>query len=216
MILHCTPMTKMASRLVFVGLIAGLATACSAPKKITTPQGYDYRQNHKMQVAREQVSISIVLPEKGLKLSPSDSRRFHVFLRDFVQRGRTAVTVESKMPQLAAQIMVNNGLHQNEIIMAPDTTIVAPNAVLSFTANKFVAPECGDWSSNADFNPSNKAHSNFGCSMQRNIGKVISDPGDLIQSQPARGEASSRTDERIRKHKIATPNIRLLDGGPAQ
>jgi pilus biogenesis lipoprotein CpaD len=146
-------------------------------------------------------------------LSPSDQRRFHIFLRDFIQRGRTAVTVESTLPHLAEAILLENGLHKNEIVLAPDTTIMAPNAVLSFTANKVIAPECGDWSSNSVFNPSNKPHSNFGCAYQRNIGSVVADPGDLIQSQPATGGAAERTDEKIRVHQSGTVLPRLLDGG---
>jgi len=201
------------SRLLFAGLITGLVSGCSsdAPTPPVT-EGHDYRQTHKIQVTSEQVSLSIVLPDQGLDLSPSDQRRFHIFLRDFVQRGRSAVTVESTLPHVAEAILMQNGLHQNEIVLAPDTTILAPNAVLSFTANKVVAPECGDWSSNSVFNPSNKPHSNFGCAYQRNIGSVVADPGDLIQAQPATGGAAARTDEMMRIHQSGAAKPRLLDG----
>ena len=190
------------SRMILAGLITSVVTGCALPPK---PEKTDYRQNHAIKVVREQVSVSISLPTHGSQLSPSDLRRFKAFMRDFVQRGRTTVTVESTAPQLARDIMLANGFREGEIIIAPDTTLAAPNAVLSFTANKVISPECGDWSSAPSFNPSNKPHSNFGCAMQRNIGQVVSDPGDFIQAQPAQGGAASRTDEAIRKYQSGAP-----------
>lgn len=198
------------SRILFAGLLASAVTACALPPK---PEKADYRQNHKIQVAREQVSVSVVLPRQGVQLSPGDMRRFKSFLRDFVQRGRTVVTVESTAPQQARDILLANGLRENEIIIAPGATVAAPNVVLSFTASKVIVPECGDWTSNPTFNASNAPHSNFGCSIQRNIGQVVADPGDFIQQQPATGGAASRTDQGIRVHQSGAPKTRLLDGG---
>lgn len=198
------------SRMIFVGFVASTITGCALPPK---PEKADYRQNHKIQVAREQVSVSVVLPQHGLHLAPGDMRRFRSFLRDFVQRGRTVVTVESTAPQLARDILLANGLRENEIIIAPGATVAAPNVVLSFTASKVVVPECGDWTSGPSFNMSNGPHSNFGCSVQRNVGQVVADPGDFIQQQPATGGAATRTDEGIRVHQSGAPKTRLLDGG---
>lgn len=211
---HTHPFKLTASRLVFLGLVAGLVSGCasSSTSSVQSTEGYDYRQTHPIQVTRQQVSISIKLPEQGLDLSPSDQRRFKAFLRDFVQRGRTLVTVESTLPSLAKAILVKNGLRANEITLISKTTLQAPNAVLSFAANKVIVPECGDWSSDPTFRPSNKPHSNYGCATQRNIGSVISDPGDLMQANPATGGAAGRTDAAIFSHQSGTVKPRLLDG----
>ncbi|MBL4748958.1 MAG: hypothetical protein JKY17_09575 [Magnetovibrio sp.] len=186
-------------QILFVGVIASLTAGCASKVQNPPPKRADYRQNHKIQVTREHISVSIALPDHGFELSPSDQRRFRVFLRDFVQRGRSSVVVESALPTLAQAILVKNGFRENEIIFAPSTTIPAPNAVLSFTANKVVAPECGDWTSSNTFNPLNQPHPNFGCSLQRNIGKVVADPGDFIQQQPAFGGAATRSDQAIQR-----------------
>ena len=209
------PLTSHTTRrLAFLALMAGLVTACASPSPKEEAANTDYRQIHRIQVTRENVSLSISLPDQGLALRPSDQRRFKVFLRKFIQRGRTVITVESQMPELAKAIMIENGLRESEIFVATNTTIQAPNAVLSYTANKVVAPECGDWSSGSSFNPSNKPHSNFGCSMQRNIGSVVADPGDFLQAQPATGGVAARTDEAIRTHQSGAVKARLLDGTP--
>jgi len=208
----CKTMKNTVGRLLFVGLVATVAVGCSSSGPEPKVEGYDYRQTHKVQVKREQVSVSIVLPAQGMELSPGDQRRFHMFIRDFVQRGRSAVTVESTQVQQALGILLANGLREGEINIAPDTTVAAPNAVLSFTANTTVAPECGDWSADAlESNPSNKPSKNFGCAVQRNIGQTVADPGDLIQAQPGTGGAASRTDEAIRAHQSGAPKTRLID-----
>lgn len=206
-----TPTRLTIGRSLLLAGVMGVALAgcANSPK----PEGQDYRQNHPIQVKSEQISVSIALPAEGTALSPSDTRRFEIFLRDFVQRGRTVVTVESRTPEQARRILLANGLRDSEIVIAPQTTIAAPNAVLSFTANDVVAPECGDWSSQPNFNPSNAPHGNFGCAYQRNIGQIVADPGDFIQAQPSTGGAASRTDESIRIHQSGAPKARLLDGG---
>ena len=200
------------SRIVLAGFVAAAVSGCADQPK---PLGHDIRQNHKIQVTSEQVSISIALPQSGTALNPGDASRFKRFLRDYVQRGRTAVTVESVQPMLARDVMLNHGLRDNEIFLAPTATVKAPNALLSFTANKAVSPECGDWSSSPSFTPGNKPHSNFGCSTRRNTSKMVADPGDFIQAKPTAGGNASRTDADIFTHQAGTPKVRLLDGGGA-
>lgn len=208
-----TILKSSSKTLLFAGLITGLMAGCAETAKPTAQpiEGYDYRQTHPLKVTREQVSISIALPEQGLELSPSDQRRFKTFLRDFVQRGRTLVTVESSLGDLAKAILMKNGLRASEISIVSNTNLQAPNAVLSFAGNKVVVPECGDWSSDTTFHPDNKPHSNYGCAMQRNIGSVISDPGDLMQAQPATGGTAGRTDAAIFNHQSGAVKTRLLD-----
>jgi len=198
------------SRFVLAGFLIATVSACANQPK---PEGHDIRQNHKIQVTAEQVSISIALPQVGMSLAPGDTNRYKRFLRDYVQRGRTAVTVESTQPNLARNVLLHLGLSDNEIFIAPTTTVKAPNALLSFTANKVVSPECGDWSSSPSFTWDNKVHSNYGCAIQRNIGQTVANPGDFIQAQPSSGGNASRSDASIFSHQSGTPKPRLLDGG---
>jgi len=204
--------TSNISRIVLAGFVAVALSACALPPK---PQGHDILQNHKIQVTSQQVSISIALPQSGMSLSPGDASRFKWFLRDYVQRGRSAVTVESAQPILARDLLLNNGFRDSEIFIAPATTVKAPNALLSFTANKVVSPECGDWSSSPSFTPGNAPHSNYGCATQRNMSKMVADPGEFIQAQPSSGGNASRSDAGIFTHQSGAPKVRLLDGSGA-
>jgi len=204
--------TSNISRIVLAGFVAAALSACASQPK---PEGHDLQQNHKIQVTSEQVSISIVLPQTGATLAPGDASRFKRFLRDYVQRGRTVVTVESHQPSLAHDVLLSHGLRDSEIFLAPRATVKAPNALLTFTANKAVSPECGDWSSSPSFTVNNKPHSNFGCSIRRNMSKMVADPGDLIQAKPSSGGNASRTDADIFTHQSGAPKTRLLDGSGA-
>jgi len=52
---------------------------------------------------------------------------------------------------------------------------------VSFIAYKARARECGDdWSENLAFSADNLTNKNFGCSIQRNIAAMVSDPRDLL------------------------------------
>ena len=52
--------------------------------------------------------------------------------------------------------------------------------------------ECGDWSGASGFNPTNLPHTDYGCSYQRNLGLMLSDPGDLIESDDFGGMDAQR------------------------
>ena len=123
--------TTHLKHIVIAGLTAATLSACGLQSK---PEGHSIIENHKIQVTSEQVSISIALPQSGMELAPGDATRFQRFLRDYVQRGRTAVTVESAQPALARDLLLKQGLRDNEIFIAPSSTVKAPNALLSFTA----------------------------------------------------------------------------------
>lgn len=203
------PYATNLNRFALVGLIAALMSACASEPR---PDGHDITQNHLIKVASEQVSIAITLPQSGLALSAGDASRFQRFLRDYVGRGRTVITIESAQPSLARDVLLSQGLRDSEIYMAPSTTVQAPNAVLSFTANKAISPECGNWSSSPAGGFDNAPHSNFGCATQRNIGQMVVDPGDFIQAKPAEGKNAGRTDVDVFKQQSGTVRTRLLDG----
>lgn len=202
-------------RIVLASFVATSLAACADIKTTAPPQENDYRQTHKIKVTSEQISVSIAVPIEGTTLSPADTARFKSFLRDYVQRGRTVVTVESTQPDRMRKILMANGLYDGEIILVTNTTVKPPNVVLSFTAGKVISPECGDWSGPAFDDTNHGPHSNFGCAYQRNISKMVADPGDLLQAKPSAGGNASRSDAGIFLHQSGTPKERLLDGSGA-
>ncbi|MCW8915949.1 MAG: CpaD family pilus assembly protein [Magnetovibrio sp.] len=199
--------TKMC-RFTLMGACALIITACADKNP---REGHDYRQNHRIQVASEPIAVTITLPSSGTALSPVDAEKFRGFLRTFVQRGKSHVTVETTQPALARDVLMNHGLREGEFILTRSNTLKAPNTLLSFMASKAVSPECGDWSTSPTFVPSSKLHSNFGCSVQRNIGEMVSDPNALIKTKPATGKNASRSDAAIFNHQSGAAKTRLFD-----
>lgn len=201
-------------RLAVSGMLLGSVAACGGNVLpiADKPTGHAYRETHPIKVASEQVAVTIKVPASGTSLSSGDAARLKGFVRDFVQRGRTVVTVESTQPNQVRAVLLANGLRDGEIFFATQTTIKAPNAVLSFAAAKAIAPECGDWSSSPTLEYDNRPHSNYGCAYQRNTAQTIANPADLLRAQPSSGGSASRTDAGILSHQAGTPKERLLDG----
>ncbi|MCR4377021.1 MAG: CpaD family pilus assembly protein [Rhodospirillales bacterium] len=195
-----SPFVKVALLVCATSAVAGCGSTLT-----DDPKRHDPRLQHPIQVAREQVSVTIDLPAEGVALSPEDSRRLQTFIRDFAERGRTAVTVESQMADRARQVLEAQGLRANEIVLMPDTTLNAPSAMMTFTANVAQVPTCGDWSENYAFNPTNNPTADFGCSTRRNLGLTVADPGDLIDAQPMSGRGAARQDTVLDSYNAGTP-----------
>ena len=108
--------------------------------------------------------------------------------------------------------LANLGVRQHQIVS--DT--VSPNAdqnpdvvIMSFLGSAVNVPDCGeDWSGESGFNPANTPIKNYGCSYQRNIGLMVSDPHDLIQSGNRGSTLDSATIQRvIREYQLGEPTI---------
>lgn len=177
--------------------------ACEAPRPAS------YQASHPLVVSREMVSVSIDIPGDGGGLSVRDHERFKRFLRDFIYRGRSPIVVETaalsdhnlaraRAEQVRAYLL-SRGLRPNEISIIPGGggEIKETAAILTFAANKVEVPECGDWSADAMINPTNVPHSNYGCSIQRNVGLMMADPGDLVRAQPMGGRDAPSSDRVI-------------------
>ena len=200
------PFQSMHSPFRKAALLACIMTAVAGcgSKLTDDPKRHDPRLQHPIQVAREQVSVTIDLPAEGAALSPADTRRLQAFIRDFAERGRSAITVESQMAEQARQVLEAHGLRTNEIVLMPDTTLNAPSAMMTFTANVAQVPTCGDWSENYAFNPTNNPSPDFGCSTRRNLGLTVADPGDLIDAQPMSGRGAARQDTVLDSYNAGT------------
>lgn len=185
----------------FFAIMGALVLSVSGCAENKVSETGNINETYPLQVTREQVSITIALPASGTALNGDDERRFKMFLRDYAQRGRTQVTVETVTPDEANKVLSANGLRSAELNFITNTTTPAPNAILSFTANSVIVPECGkDWSDNTSFNPSNLPYDNFGCASRRNMGLTVADPGDLIQAQPISGGNAPASDAAIRTY----------------
>ncbi len=180
---HITSRTHDSRAHLLVAAVALLLlTACDTPKREA-----DYRQNAKPTVGRETVTMVVAVPADGAQLAGIEAAKFEQFVRRYVESGQGQMTVEASgaAVERAQAMLVKEGVRGREIVVTQGAA--ADSAVLSYVAATVKVPECGDWSSNATHNWSNRVHSNFGCATQHNIGLMVRNPADLERSREESG-----------------------------
>lgn len=117
------------------------------------------------------------------------------FLTDYQRRGRTplrlmppqAMTVaDAEAVQALVGWLEDQGVPTEVLDPATAFDYIPPSdghVGLAFRGYTAVVPNCGDWSGETGFNPTGMPHTNFGCSVTRNIGLMLSDPGDLERAR---------------------------------
>ena len=170
----------------------------------------EYSATHPLEVADRtfQMNVSLGSTDKGL--IPENLAAFGQFVREFHRHGKSHLFVltakrltEKKRASLIAnfeETLAALGVGRHQIIsskMSPNSEQKLNVLIVSFTGSIVKVPECGDWSGETGFNPTNAPTKNYGCSYQRNIGLMVSDPQDLIKSDPSLDTLDSATIERI-------------------
>ncbi len=182
-----------------------MLAACAEPDRLA-----DYRKNNPLVISKTIVSLTINAPLDGRPMSIEDFSNLRGFVNDYVNRGRTAVTVEMNAggddpsaTRMAINLLIRAGLRSDEISIrnAGNGAIGNNLLTLSFSANSVKVPECGKWSADNDYNWSNRNSGNYGCSYRRNLGLNVADPGDLKKAKPQSGRDPSRSDAVISGYK---------------
>lgn len=192
---------------------AMLSTACVPP-----PGDKDYRDVYTLKPERKTFSAVVHLNAEGLGAGPNDERQLASIIREYIRRGDSLLligspakeeggedgTTELLLARLAAAGVARESIRLEAGMVAPSAGEGTP-FVLSFRGYHVQVPECGDWSGQTGFNPSNQPHTNFGCSFQRNLGLTLSDPGDLVRSRTPGSQDPNRGDDILRKHRVGKP-----------
>jgi len=195
-----------------LSLTAALGLAgCESPSQPT-----DFRDAFPIAVEKETVSTSITVEAEFSDLSPSDRSLLSRFAQAYHMRGEGYVAIQASeldggedaaLARIEAVrgFLAGAGIRNREIAVLPAGSNITGNAVvLSFTANAAEVPECGDWSTESSFRWSNRRHSNFGCSYQRNLGLTVANPSDLKTNQPVSGADGHIGARVIRSHRVGS------------
>lgn len=185
-------------------LVAAVA-ACQGPTGSA-----DYRDSHPLNVERSTIALVVPLAANGASLSDEDRGRVNRFAGDFLRRARSPLTISAPSIDSGTgaaalrQALLAQGIRSESIALrageGSNSTIV-----MSFEAYTVAVPECGDWSGSAGFNPSNLPHTDFGCSYQRNMGLMLSDPGDLVAPRTAGSRDAQSSDRAINLYRDGKP-----------
>lgn len=201
-------------------LLALAAGACSEPTV-----SHDYRINHPVTVRQEGVRLALKAPLSPDSLGIEDQMRLVRFLDHYRAKGVGAIRVQAQgsgsyeggaWMDGARQLLLKGGLQPNQILLAGDGVADdggQPMVLLSFTGNAVDVPTCGKAAFNYGFNPNNLPVADFGCSMQRNIGLMVENPGDLLQARPVSDRDPTRTLNVITDYRTgaATPSTKSVE-----
>ena len=184
-------------------LVAAILFGCTTPP----PHGTnEYTKAHPIKVIEKTFQIE-------LDLAPNSSRGWATlndFVTEFHRRGKSHLflfsTPHITQVERAALLgdlrvrLASLGVKPHQIISDTVGTNFDQNpnvVIISFSGAVAKVPECPDWSGENGFNPTNAPNRNFGCSFQRNIGLMVSDPANLLQAESSRETITSETIQRV-------------------
>lgn len=204
----------LSKRIIALGaplLIVGLLAGCSDVEKGTA----EVKQAFPHNVSKKTFVLGLTVAEGGGTVTVSDRNRLAFFAREFLRRTRSAMTIttakagsdSASSAELVKRDLVSAGLRPESIIFKstanPNDTAnnKETELVLSFDGYAIKPPQCGNWQGNTGRNPSGLPHTDFGCSYQRNLGLMLSDPGDLVEPRIVGAPDAPSSDRVIGAHR---------------
>lgn len=198
--------------------IAALLAGCALP--VPMPSRDDPQVQHPLVVEREVVKLNVAFAPGTGNFSPKDGAALDRYLAGYVAQGAGPLRVSVASPTgefrftprqvvLIRDRAAGHGAGRNEIVASYPTGEEGPRgaAELSFTRFIVHVPNCGDWSKDAAFNPSNTVHSNYGCISQRNFGLMLAQPADLVSAQARDTRDTARSNLVIQKYRAGETTI---------
>jgi len=189
----------------FVGVIVTCLVACSPPPTGTN----DYRKTYPIEVVNKTFSTELGFSNSDELVVVYDPKIFIEFIQNFHRTSNGHITLTTPKEGRDAQetnritsviaYLQHFGIRPSEIIVQVTEELPPENTadiLLSFLGSVVEVPNCGDWSGEAGYNPTNLPTKNYGCAYQRNIGLMVSNPQDLLQAS-AGSMSDSQMLERI-------------------
>lgn len=201
-----------------LGVVSGLALVLAVAACDPPPFGApDIRQRYGIKVEQKTFAMALKLAPDGGPANALDAARMSHFVRDFLRRGDGPLRIATPpgLDKAAARAradavgvrLMAEGLRLGDIALQEGLAPVSDRyaVVLSFRGSEVKVSECGDWSGGSGFNPSNQPHTDYGCSYQRNLGLMLSDPGDLVRAGELGPLDASRRDRVIQLFRAGEP-----------
>lgn len=206
-------MGKSGATLLAVSVVALAMVGCKHTDDPTQVAGWtlvDPAQRHPILVSQEPTDHIIRVANGSIGLTPAQRAE----LIDFVNRYRATDAGNSRLvvsvPSGAANevsamnsvlevrnLLAEYGFSESSISVEAYEAEGAGQPPIRVSYLRYVAqpPECGDWSTNLAYEPTNLPYPNFGCATQRNFGAQIANPADLLGPRSETARSSERRDQ---------------------
>ncbi len=194
--------------LLFVCIVA----ACDTPPVVEP----DYRVRHPLKVEKKTFAMAMTMSPDGTPASAYDVKRLRGFVGVYLRRAEgpfriltppalDEATARARAETVSVHLMAEGVRPGNIVLVAGQAPVDDRYAiVLSFRGAEIKVSDCGDWSGRSSFNPTNLPHTDYGCSYQRNIGLMLSDPRDLVRGRPFGGSDSQARSRVIQLYRAGS------------
>ncbi len=200
---------SLRSHLLLLGALLVLAT-CDEPLQ------QDYTKRYPIGALPETVTVTVPVAGGADPFAGAADARFQTLVAGFLDRGHgdLAVSAVPTQAEVVRDRLIAAGVPASAIRMAPATPQVPGTVTLTYQRYDVVLPICGDWRAPMAYNPDNSDYPAFGCAIQRNLGLMLADPGDIVtMRRPAPSDAQN-FDRVIKAYRGGT--VPEATQGPAQ
>ena len=140
-----------------------------------------------VRAVKAEFRINVNVTDKGLISDRNKILALEKFLDEYNFRGRGLLTISLQNNDKATRqglinILQTKGIGPKKIVfkISKSVNLSENNSAFRFSGYLLEVPNCSNWSGAIGFNPKNQKSSNFGCSYNRNIGLMLSDPRQHI------------------------------------
>lgn len=104
-------------------------------------------------------------------------------------------------------LLTDQGFGQASISVEAYSAEGAADPPIRVSYLRYVAepPNCGDWSTNLAYEPTNLPYPNLGCSQQRNLAVMVANPADLLGPRSETARSGERRDQVWGKYVTGQP-----------
>ena len=205
---------SLRTRVFAAAAVVAMTAGCETP-----PAGpVDYSDTHRIEAVPTAYVLKTNFQPGTGKLVSGDEGRFGRFMKQYLRRGRSALVVATTPDSGGIDAQKHlaefqrrlrwEGVSAKRIEIKPGAAMLGggTSVQISFRGYEAKVPDnCGRGAGEAGYNPTNLPNANFGCSYQRNVGLMLSDPGDWVQAHGTQSIDVQRTDRVIRAYRAGLP-----------
>ncbi len=170
----------------------------------------EYSKTHPIKVVDRTFQMDVDLTTTAEGTTPKNWVTLRKFVTEFHRRSKThlfLLSAPNLTPTERARLisglqgnLSSLGIQSHQMVgsaLSPNPDQKTNVIVISFKGSIAQVPECGDWSGENRFNPTNMPGQNYGCSFQRNIGLMVSNPDNLLKAETGGETLDPASIERI-------------------
>jgi pilus assembly protein CpaD len=104
-------------------------------------------------------------------------------------------------------MLLDQGFTESAISVEAYSAEGAADPPIRVSYLRYVAepPQCGDWSTNLAYEPTNLPYPNLGCAQQRNLAVMVANPADLLGPRSETARSGERRDQVWGKYVTGQP-----------